>query len=102
MSQVGPFVDEAHEPPPEHHDDPVDVVDHGPRANDPTSMTPEQLEIFMAGYEAGRATGFEDGYIEGYSACDREIARLQRAAVEATRRGDPFPFLTEHDDERRE
>lgn len=60
---------------------------------DPALMPPDQADAYLSGYQAGRASGFDDGYAAGYAACDAEIARLQRAAVAATRTGEAWPSL---------
>lgn len=77
-----------------HHDDET-PIDRADRTLDLATLDPAEFDLFLAGYHAGRASGLEDGYTEGYEACDAKISRLQRAAVAATRRQDPFPCLSE-------
>lgn len=84
-------------PAPEHDEYPdpeiEEMIAKARRAGDPWSMPPEERDIFMAGYHAGRGTGYDDGYAAGYAACEAYLARLQRAAVAATRKGDAWPSL---------
>lgn len=87
------------EPTPEDLEDPDELARYwmarSMQAGDPFALPPEQRDAWLAGYHAGRAAGLEDGYAEGYAACDAEIARLHRAAVWSTRRADPFPCMEE-------
>lgn len=54
----------------------------GDRRLDVTGLPPEQLDIFMAGWESGRASGFDDGY----QACEEAYAARHRYALEVMRR----------------
>lgn len=52
------------------------------RTLDIAQLTPEQFDIFMAGYESGRAAGLDDGY----AACEEAYAARHRFALRAMRR----------------
>lgn len=84
-------------PPPEHDEAPDAEVEAmlalANRAGDSWLMPSAERDPFMAGYFAGRATDYDDGHAAGYAACDAEIARLQWAAVAATRRGEAWPSM---------
>lgn len=57
-------------------------VPRADRCLDIASLTPEQFDIFLAGYEAGRAAGLDDGY----AACEEAYAARHRYALEVMRR----------------
>lgn len=91
-------MDHEHELPPEHdHEHPdaeiEEMLTKARRAGDPWSMPPPERDAFMAGYYVGRESGYDAGYAAGYEACDAEIARLQRAAVAASRGGEAWPSM---------
>lgn len=51
-----------------------------------TDYYPEQFDVFMAGYEAGRASGLDDGY----QACEDAYATRHRIAYEVMTRTHDF------------
>lgn len=57
-------------------------VERADRALDIGALTPEQFDIFMAGYTAGRASGLDDGYQQ----CEEAYAERHRYALEVMRR----------------
>lgn len=94
-------MEHEHEPPPpedldEEHTLPADIAEAfelARQAGDPWSMPPEERDAFFAGYYVGRESGYDDGYRAGYAASEAYLARLQRAAVAAARRGEAWPSL---------
>ncbi|WP_346008623.1 hypothetical protein [Janibacter terrae] len=52
------------------------------RALDVMSLTPEQFDLFMAGWESGRAAGLDDGY----AACEEAYAARHRFALRVMRK----------------
>lgn len=44
--------------------------------------TPEEFDIFMSGFQSGRASGWDDGY----AACEERQASNHRYALEVMRR----------------
>lgn len=63
-----------------------DPTERADRAIDIATLTWEQFDLFMAGYEAGRATGFDDGY----TAAEERHAEAHRRAVEHMRANHDF------------
>lgn len=63
------------------HPEGEEPVERAPRTLDIAALTPEQFDLFMAGYEAGRASGLDDGY----AACEERYAEVHRRAVEHMR-----------------
>lgn len=57
-------------------------IERADRALDIMSLSPDQFDIFMAGYEAGRAGGLEDGYQQ----CEEAYASRHRYALQVMRR----------------
>lgn len=57
-------------------------VERASRTLDIAMLTPDQFDIFMAGYEAGRASGLDDGYAE----CEERQTARHRYALEVMRR----------------
>ena len=60
-------------------EEPVQRADRG---LDIMSLTAAQWDLFMAGYEAGRASGFDSGY----AACEEAYAERHRVALTVMRR----------------
>lgn len=73
------------------HSESEEWIERADRTLDIMSLGPEQFDVFMAGYEAGRATGFDDGY----QACEERYAEVHRLAVEHMRR--PHDFIKPED-----
>lgn len=73
------------------HPEGEEPIERADRTLDIMSLSPEQFDLFMAGYEAGRATGFDDGY----QACEERYAEVHRLAVEHMRR--PHDFIKPED-----
>lgn len=64
------------------HPEGEEPVERAPRTLDIAQLSPEQFDLFMAGYVAGRASGLDDGY----AACEERHATVHRLAVDAMRR----------------
>jgi hypothetical protein len=58
--------------------EPVARVD---RTLDIAQLTPEQFDIFMAGYESGRAAGLDDGYAARHRFALRAMRRAGELGV---------------------
>lgn len=52
------------------------------RALDLITLNPHEFDIFMAGFESGRASGLDDGY----AACEEAYASRHRYALDVIRR----------------
>lgn len=63
------------------HPEGEEPIERAPRTLDIATLTPEQFDVFMAGYEAGRASGLDDGY----AACEERQAERHRLAVQHMR-----------------
>lgn len=57
-------------------------IERANRALDIATLTPEQFDIFMAGFESGRASGLDDGY----AACEEAYAARHRIALRVMRK----------------
>lgn len=60
------------------HPEGEEPVERASRTLDLMNLSPEQFDLFMAGYEAGRASGLDDGY----TACEERYASVHRHALE--------------------
>lgn len=61
-------------------------ISRADRQLDLMSLSPSEFDIFMAGYEAGRASGLDDGYAD----CEERYATVHRMAVEWMRSSHDF------------
>lgn len=57
-------------------------IERANRTLDIATLTPEQFDIFMAGFHSGRASGLDDGY----AACEEAYAARHRYALDVLRR----------------
>lgn len=57
-------------------------IERAHRGLDIATLTPEQFDIFMAGFQSGRASGLDDGY----AACEEAYASRHRYALDVIRR----------------
>lgn len=57
-------------------------IERANRRLDIATLTPEQFDIFMAGFESGRSSGWDDGY----AACEEAYASRHRYALTVMRR----------------
>lgn len=73
------------------HPEGEEPIERADRTLDIMSLSPEQFDLFMAGYEAGRASGLDDGYI----ACEERYATIHRHALQAMRDSRDFSIKPE-------
>ena len=57
-------------------------IERGNRGLDIATLTPAEFDIFMSGFQSGRASGWDDGY----AACEEQQASHHRYALEVMRR----------------
>lgn len=75
------------------HPEGEEPVERANRTLDIATLPPDQFDLFMAGYEAGRASGLDDGY----AACEERYALVHRLSFEAMTRNRDFEHPDGHE-----